>query len=166
MQKILISIAVVGLLASPLAMAGENEMAPRIAKAVSAAPAAISDKATVMLLDGTILRQGTNGWTCFPNVGPRPESDPICGDAVWKELLTRRGRNIDKTAIGPGLSYMLASGTPHIMVVVAEDGGFEGLNPTPGAGKTWIMWPDKPGRHAMIPIGMAEVEASEEEKEE
>lgn len=163
MQKLLISIAVAGLLAGSAAMAGENEMAPRIAKAVSAAPTAIADKATVMLLDGTILRQGTNGWTCFPNVGPRPESDPICGDAVWKELLTREGRNIDKAAIGPGLSYMLASETPHIMVVVAEEGGFEGLNPTPGAGKTWIMWPDKPGRHAMIPIGViGEMEEQEE----
>ncbi len=166
MQKLWISIAVIGLLAGSAAIAGEREMDPRIAKAVSAAPEAISAQATVMLLDGTILRQGTNGWTCFPNVGPAPESDPICGDAVWKELLTREGRNIDKAAIGPGLSYMLASGTPHIMVVVAEGGGFEGLNPTPGAGKTWIMWPDKPGRHAMIPIAMAETEMAEEEKEE
>lgn len=166
MQKLLISIAIAGLLAGSAAMAGENEMEPRIAKAVSAAPAAIADNATVMLLDGTILRQGTNGWTCFPNVGPAPESDPICGDAVWKELLTREGRNIDKAAIGPGLSYMLASDTPHIMVVVTEEGGFEGLNPTPGAGKTWIMWPDKPGRHAMIPIGMVGQEEEKEEKEE
>jgi len=162
MQKLLISIAAVGLLASSAVIAADNEMEPRIAKAVSAAPEAISAEATVMLLDGTILREGTNGWTCFPNVGPRPESDPICGDAVWKELLTREGRNIDKAAIGPGISYMLASDTPHIMVVVAEEDGFEGLNPTPGAGKTWIMWPDKPGRHAMIPIGMV---VTEEEKE-
>ena len=57
---------------------------------------------------------------------------------------------------------MLASDTPHIMVVVAEEGGFEGLNPVPGAGKTWIMWPDSPGRHAMIPIGMLEAEEKEE----
>ena len=166
MQKLLISIAVVGLLAGAATTAAENEMDPRIAKAVSAAPAAISAQATVMLLDGTILRQGSNGWTCFPNVGPAPESDPVCGDAVWKELLTREGKNIDKAAIGPGLSYMLASDTPHIMVVVAEEGGFEGLNPTPGAGKTWIMWPDQPGRHAMIPIGIVAPEMAEEEEKE
>ena len=166
MQKLLISIAVVGLLAGAAATAGENEMEPRIAKALSAAPEAISANATVMLLDGTVLREGTNGWTCFPNVGPRPESDPICGDAVWKEYLTREGANKDKAALGPGVSYMLASGTPHIMVVVAEEGGFEGLNPTPGAGKTWIMWPDSPGRHAMIPIAVVVPEMAEEEEEE
>ena len=84
---------------------------------------------------------------------------------MWKEYLTREGRNIDKAASGPGVSYMLASDTPHIMVVVGEAGGFEGLNPTPGAGKTWIMWPDKPGRHAMIPIGMVATEEKEEKEE-
>ena len=166
MQKLMISIAVAGLLAGSAAMAGENEMEPRIAKALSAGPPAITAEATVMLLDGTVLRDGTNGWTCFPNVGPAPESDPICGDAVWKEYLTREGRNIDKAASGPGVSYMLASDTPHMMVVVAEEGGFEGLNPTPGAGKTWIMWPDKPGRHAMIPIAVVVPEMAEEEEEE
>ena len=167
MRMTLISTLAVSLLAGAAAMAAHHEEDPRIAKALSAAPAAISAEATVMLLDGTVLREGTNGWTCFPNIGARPESDPVCGDAVWKELLTREGAIIDKAATGPGLSYMLASGTPHIMVVVAEAGGFEGLNPTPGAGKTWIMWPDKPGRHAMIPIGSATPEMAEaEEKEE
>ncbi len=163
MNRFLISGAALSLLVGSAAIAAHHEEEdPRIAKALSAGPAAITKEATVMLLDGTVLHQGTNGWTCFPNVGPRPESDPVCGDAVWKELLTREGPNIDKAASGPGISYMLASSTPHLMVVVAEEGGFEGLNPTPGAGKTWIMWPDSPGRHAMIPIAMVETEEKEE----
>jgi hypothetical protein len=165
MKKISLSIAMASLLAGSAAMAAHHEEDPQIAKARSAAPAAISAEATVMLLDGTVLKEGTNGWTCFPNIGPRPESDPVCGDAVWKEYLTRDGLNIDKAALGPGVSYMLASDTPHIMVVVAEEGGFESLNPTPGAGKTWIMWPDKPGRHAMIPIAIVEPEMAKKEEE-
>jgi len=168
MKKLFVSAALVGLIAaSPALAAHHEEEDPRIAKARSAAPAAISAEATVMLLDGTILVAGTNGWTCFPNVGPSPESDPVCGDAVWKELLTREGANRDKAATGPGVSYMLASKPPHLMVVVAEADGFASLNPTPGAGKTWIMWPDLPGRHAMIPIEIVEEEETgEEEKEE
>ena len=105
MKKLLILAAALSLLAGSAAIADGNEMHPRIAKALSAAPEAISAQATVMLLDGTVLRQGSNGWTCFPNVGPAPESDPICGDAVWKEYLTREGKNIDKAASGPGISY-------------------------------------------------------------
>ena len=42
----------------------------KIARAISAAPAEISDDATVMDVDGTVLREGSNGWTCLPNTFP------------------------------------------------------------------------------------------------
>lgn len=44
----------------------------KIKRAMSAGPAAISAQATIMDLDGTILRKGNNGWTCLPGVGLIP----------------------------------------------------------------------------------------------
>ncbi len=44
----------------------------------TAAPSFIADGATVMGTDGTILREGTNGWTAMPG-NPRGMSDPDSG---------------------------------------------------------------------------------------
>jgi hypothetical protein len=61
----------------------------KIENAVSAGPASITDNATVVdwplnLKDGhthgRVLRQGTNGWTCMPDIPGRPQHDPMCAD--------------------------------------------------------------------------------------
>ena len=56
----------------------------KIARAASAAPMDISGEATIMDVDGTILRNGSNGWVCLPGVGLIPgDEHPMCNDAVW-----------------------------------------------------------------------------------
>ena len=47
----------------------------------SAAPSFIASKCTVVAVDGTILRQGTNGWTAMA-ANPRGMADPENG---WKD---------------------------------------------------------------------------------
>src|SRR5689334_10649239 len=53
-----------------------------IASAESAAPAAVSSKATIVQFDGkgamTVLRKRTNGWTCMPDAPDTPGPDPMC----------------------------------------------------------------------------------------
>ncbi len=60
----------------------------RIAHAKTAAPSFISDEATIMETDGTILQQGSNGWTCMPDMMPG-DGAPMCNDALWMEMLAR-----------------------------------------------------------------------------
>jgi hypothetical protein len=56
-----------------------------IARAESAAPSQVSKHATIYDMDGhTVLREGTNGWHCMPNVHLIPgDKHPMCNDAVW-----------------------------------------------------------------------------------
>jgi len=88
----------------------------KIANALSAGPVSITEHAAVMdwpanpkdgLADGRVLRQGTNGWTCMPDIPGRPQHDPMCVDETMMKWLmaTQAGKkpNIDHV----GLSYML-----------------------------------------------------------
>ena len=90
-----------------------------IKNALSAGPDWITDKATVKVMDThaetgggghmmeRVLRQGSNGWTCMPDVPGRPQHDPMCGDETmmkWlKAVMAGEKPNIDRV----GLSYML-----------------------------------------------------------
>jgi hypothetical protein len=88
----------------------------KIKNALSAAPAVIADKATVMdwpanlkaaSFQGRILRQGSNGWTCVPDIPGKPQHDPACMDETMMKwmMATFAGKkpNIDRV----GLAYML-----------------------------------------------------------
>ncbi len=59
----------------------------KVANALSAGPASITEHAAVIdwpanpkdgMSHGRVLRQGTNGWTCMPDVPGRPQHDPMC----------------------------------------------------------------------------------------
>src|SRR5881409_2380010 len=88
----------------------------KIANALSAAPATITEHASVVdwpanprdgMSHGRVLRQGSNGWTCMPDVPGRPQHNPMCVDGTmmkWiKATLAGEKPNIDRV----GLSYML-----------------------------------------------------------
>ena len=36
-----------------------------------------------MLPDGTVLREGSDYWTCFPYIGENVNSGPVCADPIW-----------------------------------------------------------------------------------
>src|SRR3974390_2192377 len=61
----------------------------KIANALSAGPASITEHAAVIdgMPNGKVLRKGTNGWTCMPDVPGRPQHDPMCADEPMMEIL-------------------------------------------------------------------------------
>ncbi len=66
-----------------LAQDDEADAAAKIASALSAAPELVTATATVADLDGTVLRAGTNGFTCMPDDPAIPGNGPVCLDAGW-----------------------------------------------------------------------------------
>lgn len=162
MRNLLLTLAAGTLLAVSPALASDEDNAALIAHAMAAAPAAISADATIALYDGTVLREGSNGWTCMPGF-KSGNDDASCNDAAWTHYFRtdKDGDGKNAEIIGTGVSYMLASDPPHVMVIVPEEGGLDGLNRAPGDGKAWVMWGDLPGRHIMIPIGLTGGESEE-----
>ncbi len=156
MKKFLLPIAAAAFLASPAALADDD----LIEKAMSAGREAIAKTATIMLPDGTVLREGSDYWTCFPYFGTNVDSGPICGDPAWSATMVGEKIDGDWRATTTGFSYMLAGDYPHLMVLVPNEETLEGFNTDPGDGKTWVM--DFPAPHFMIPI---EMEAEETEGE-
>ena len=63
--------------------------AQKIANAMTAGPSSIAAKATILdwpageELKPEVLRAGTNGWTCLPDMADSKGNDPMCVDATW-----------------------------------------------------------------------------------
>ena len=145
-----------------------------IASAVSAAPASISEDATVMDWQMNVLRQGTNDWTCLPDMPDSPGNDPMCLDEPWlnwahawmtktKPSYTQIGfgymlrgdspaSNIDPFATGPAAdNEWISDPVPHIMLLVPDPSVLSGLSTDPKNGGPWVMWRGTPYVHVMIP---------------
>ncbi|BDE06260.1 hypothetical protein WPS_15360 [Vulcanimicrobium alpinum] len=74
------------LLSATASSAATEPVAAKIARAVSAGPASIAAKATVLDMDAsgkaTVLRKGSNGWTCIAGHKGVVGDDPMCADAA------------------------------------------------------------------------------------
>jgi hypothetical protein len=147
-----------------------------IASAASAAPPAIGAAATVMTMDGKVLRKGTNGWTCFPDDPGTPGDDPMCVDRngmAWMNALM--AKKPPPKAVG--LSYMLQGGSdasnldpfvskpaagqkwvttgPHMMVLSAEvaaASGYPSKQANPDTTRPYVMYGGTPYAHIMFPV--------------
>jgi hypothetical protein len=153
----------------------DQHLDARIAQARSAGPAAISRDATVMDSDGTILAEGSNGWTCMPDTFAG-DNAPMCNDDVWMAMLGAFGQQADFKADRIGISYMLqgeppGSGVsnsdpyhpdhasahdyvetgPHLMIIVPRE-LLVGITDDPGEGGPFVMWGDTPYAHIMVPV--------------
>jgi hypothetical protein len=159
--------------ASDSASAAESKEV-KIARAVSAAPKAISDQAAVMDNDGTMLREGKNGWVCMPDTLPGDKA-PMCNDATWMKLMTAVSNKAPFETDRIGISYMLkgdvGSGVsnsdpyhpdpknaddytetgPHLMIVVPKP-MLKGITDDPNSGGPYVMWGDTPYAHIMVPV--------------
>jgi hypothetical protein len=125
---------------------GQHSDEWKIKNALSAAPPAIADGATIMDWPtdvkhhehGRILRQGTNGWTCMPDQPGVPQHNPMCADETMMKwiLASIAGKkpNIDRV----GISYMLLG------EVGADIGDITATKPP--AGKDWYY----AGPHVML----------------
>lgn len=145
-----------------------------IAHARAAAPAAIGAGATVVV-NGEVVVEGDNGWTCMPDTMPGDRA-AICVDAVWAEMMAAVGAKAPYKASGLGISYMLlgeppGSGVsnstpyhedpvhahdyvetgPHLMVILPKE-MMEGITTDPSSGGPYVMWKDTDYAHIMIPV--------------
>ncbi len=151
---------------------GDESAAEKIARAESAAHPAITRQATIMDVDGKMLRKGSNGWVCMPGIMPG-DNHPMCNDAVWGKLMNAIGTKSDFKTDRIGISYMLQGDAlvsnanplatdinngdvwvqegPHIMIVVPKE-MLKGLSDDPFNGGPYVMWKDTPYAHIMLPI--------------
>jgi len=106
-----------------------------------------------------VLREGKNGFTCFPGHPTVIEDIAYCANAdalQWEE--DRHGHKPKPTNVQPGIEYMLAGGTyrsatdpyatsgmpftegPHWIILWPFDPGTTGLPEKLKQTGTWIMW--------------------------
>jgi hypothetical protein len=157
------------------ATAGFTESADdKINRAMSAAPLDVSAQATIMDVDGTILRQGSNGWVCLPGVGLIPgDKHPMCNDAVWMKWMAAVGSGTEFKTDVVGVSYMLQGDAmvnnddpmatdpndggvwvqdgPHIMMLFPNMDMLADLPRDPFVGGPYVMWGETPLAHVMVP---------------
>ncbi len=159
------------LLVSVNSFSGEST-ADKIIRAQSAAHPGISKNATIMDVDGKVLKKGTNGWTCMPGIMPG-DKHPMCNDAIWGKVMKAVATKADIKIDRIGISYMLQGDAmvsnsspyatdknngdvwvqegPHLMIIVPKE-MLKGLSDDPFNGGPYVMWKDTPYAHIMVPI--------------
>ena len=158
----------------------DSDTAARIANAESAAPTVIARDATVMGYDeegmpSVVLREGSNGWTCYEDWPATPGNDPSCLDAVfnaWNDAIMA-GQDAPGE-LGTGIAYMLQGGSdpsntdpfalepaagddwittpPHIMIITPAGFDAADYSAEPKQDEPYIMWDDTPYEHLMVPV--------------
>ena len=163
------------LLACTVSFAEEESAADKIARAMSAAPSDISANATIVDTDGTVLREGSNGWTCMPGVALIPgDKHPMCNDETWTRWMKAVAEGAEFSTDVVGVSYMLQGDAlvnnndpaatdpddggvwvqegPHLMLLVPNSDALKGMSRDPYAGGPYVMWGDTPLVHVMVPV--------------
>ena len=167
----LIFILLVSALVSINCFATET-VADKIARAQSAAHPGISKNATIMDVDGKVLKKGSNGWVCMPGIMPG-DKNPMCNDAVWGKMMAAIATKSDFKTDRIGISYMMQGDAmvsnsnpyatdknngdiwvqegPHLMIVVPIE-ILKGISSNPLNGGPYVMWKDTQYAHIMIPV--------------
>jgi len=95
-----------------LVVSAANASEEKIASALSAGPASLTRNATVTDWDGKVLRQGSNGWTCLPDIPDNGGTDPWCVDQVWLDFLKAYINKTKPDYSRVGIGYMLMGDAP------------------------------------------------------
>lgn len=163
------------------ALTAQGTTPAKIASAMSAAPPAIAQGATIAdWPDSTgrmaTLRAGTNGWTCLPSQ-PKTEyvtNNAICADPNFTEMLKAMFGGRPPALKGVGYAYMLSNETwesntdvhslapaadnqwhhvgSHVMVVYPDKAALAGLPVMPVPSGPYVMWASTPYAHVMWPL--------------
>lgn len=175
--RLSVAVFAVAGLASAAATADDN--AEIIQNAMSAAPKAVAENATIATFDDkmnmVVLRKGTNNFTCVPNDPTTPSNDPMCADANGIAFVTALIMK-QKPPPGIGFGYMLQGETaasnvdpyaappadgkwseagPHVMIFnVSKEmmAGYPRPGEHPDMTQPFVMWQDTPYEHIMIPV--------------
>lgn len=168
------AVALVTLFLAPMELQAQANAQAKIDEALSAAPPAISEEATVMDWDQSVLREGSNGWTCLPRLPGAAEPNPMCADDPWVRWALAYASQTPPQVTRLGINYMLAGDAPvnnddpfdatpdpgetwvdagrHIMLIVPDASTLEGISTDPGTGEPWVMWKGTPYVHLMVPV--------------
>jgi hypothetical protein len=122
-----------------------NTVEAKIARALSAGPAKIAKDATIAEMGPhgamTVLRKGSNDWTCVPGNPDSVGMPPMCEDSIAVQW--NRDRDECKpapTTKAPGIEYMLAGATQR-----SDSDPFDKTDPPIKIGPHWmILWPFDP----------------------
>lgn len=171
------SLGLAGLAAAVLLLpisgyAGDDSDA--IADALSAAWPGMAENATVVDWEGNVLREGTNGFTCFPTPPMLSGTAPMCMDGEWMKWADAWANKKDFEATALGISYMLAGdeGASNIdpyaegptddnewikegahLMIIAPPALLEAFPTDPDNGGPYVMWKGTPYAHLMVPVG-------------
>lgn len=157
---------------TPVISGAGEATADKIARAQSAAHPEISRDATIKDVDGTVLKKGSNGWTCMPGTKPG-DNHPMCNDAVWATVMSAAAQGTAPQIDGIGVSYMLQGDAnvsnsdpgasdpnngdvwveegPHLMIIAPKE-MLKGVSDDPYNGGPYVMWKDTPYAHIMVPV--------------
>ncbi len=153
--------------------AQEKSKEDKILQALRAAPAGIAKDAAVKDWDGSVLREGNNGWTCYPGPEQMPNS-PMCLDAVWEKWAPAWANKKPFKTDKLGIAYMLMGDDgasnidpyapkptadnewvvegPHLMILVPDEKMLDALPDDPDTGGPYVMWKGTPYAHIMVPV--------------
>jgi len=169
-KKILIAFICLGLLGSSIAIAGDADAI--ITGAESAGPPSVTADATIKDAEGNVLREGDNGYTCYPE---QNGMGAMCNDSVWDALIHAVMNKAEYSPSAFSISYMLAgesdsTGTsnsnpyatqeesddwvvegPHLMIIVPDNAMLEGMSRDPND-PVYVMWGDTDYAHIMVKI--------------
>jgi len=146
---------------------------------LSAAPDIVSEGAMVLdwpAAEGeapAMLREGDNGWTCFPDRLVTPGLDPMCFDGPAMAWAGNWMMGMEPEIETMGLSYMLmgsydnsntdpfagppdnpADGVitgPHVMIFPVDATTLKGMSTDHTTGEPYVMFQDTPWAHLMMP---------------
>ena len=162
-------------------MTGTMTKEQKIASASSAAPAAVAAKATILDwpakegAEPTVLRAGTNGFSCFPDMPETEGNDPMCLDKSFVAFIDAYLKHAAPSITSLGIGYMIAPGggyesntdpfataktatnqwmqhPPHLMLAVPDTKTLEGISTDPNNGGPYVMWMGTPYAHIMAPV--------------
>lgn len=153
---------------------GDGKTKSLIKDALKAAPDSLSKKAAVVDWDGNVLREGSNGYTCFPTPPNLKGLAPMCLDGPWMTWADAWQNKKDFKISSIGTAYMLAgdegaSNTdpyakgatkdnqwveegPHLMIILPDESQLAQLPTDPNNGGPYVMWKGTPYAHIMVPL--------------
>jgi len=188
LQGALLLVVVAGTVAFGPARASQDDAdaEAKIESGMSAAPSAIAANATI--LDNevdeagvyVVLREGSNGWSCFPDIPASPGNDPQCYDQTWMDwnyaflageepnptvagfaYMLQGGSdasNTDPLATEPAAGEEWVSSPAHIMLLLPGELDQSAFSTDHDSGEPYIMWAGTPYEHIMMPVAEGEHE--------
>ena len=186
LQNVVLLVVVIGTVAvglarsAPVAGQDDADTQAKIDNAMRGGPSSVSANATILdnALDDAgkfvVLREGSNGWFCFPDYPGSPGNDPQCLDPTWLDWVYAFAAGEAPSVTVPGLAYMLQGSSdpsvtdplateppageewvaepPHIMIVLPGELDQTVFTTDHLSGEPYIMWAGTPYEHIMMPV--------------